>query len=149
MLAHTIQQRSTHQEMAMTETNNKQSLDASSAGATYEPAVGIRAATIYALVAHRLAAFYDHGYWITQAQGATLCSEWLMRSKQSIPMAQRRHLSDLSDQVATQIKNNLSREAGLYTAHELMESLDPRYISELGASIMDECVRILKGEDFS
>ena len=112
-----------------------------------EPGVGARAATIYALVAHRLAAFYDHGYWITQDQGATLCGEWLMRSKQRMPMKERRQLSDLSDQLATQIKSSLSREAGLYTAHELMESLDPRHISELGASIMEECVRILKKAD--
>ena len=109
-----------------------------------EPGMGMRAAAIYALVAHRLAAFYDHGYWITQAQGATLCNEWLMRSKQTLSQSERRQLSALSDQVATQIKDTLSREAGLYTAHELMESLDPRYVSELGASIMDECVRVLK-----
>ena len=109
-----------------------------------EPGFGASAATVYALVAHRLAAFYDDGYWITQAQGATLCSEWLMRSKRSMPMAERRRLSDLSDQLALQIKESLSREAGLYTAHELMESLDPRHVSEVGASVMDECVRVLK-----
>lgn len=124
----------------MSETNDNEPL----IGDSTEPGVGARAATIYALVAHRLAAFYDHGYWITQDQGATLCGEWLMRSKQRMPMKERRQLSDLSDQLATQIKSSLSREAGLYTAHELMESLDPRHISELGASIMEECVRILK-----
>ncbi|MDP5239898.1 hypothetical protein Q9Q94_10160 [Uliginosibacterium sp. 31-16] len=111
---------------------------------TGTPEVGIRAAAIYALVAHRLEAFYDHAHWITQAQGAALCNDWLMRSKQRLSLSERRHLSDLSDQVATQIRNGLSREAGLYTAHELMESLDPRHVSELGASIMEECVRVLK-----
>lgn len=108
------------------------------------PGVGARAAAVYALVAHRLSTFYDHGHWITQAQGAALCSEWLMRSKQTLSLAERKHLADLSDQVATQIRDSLSREAGLFTAHELMESLDPRYVSELGASIMEECVRVLK-----
>jgi hypothetical protein len=106
--------------------------------------VGTRVAAIYALVAHRLSTFYEHDHWITQAQGAALCTDWLMRSKKTLSQAERKQLSDLSDQVATQIKDTLSREAGLYTAHELMESLDPRYVSELGASIMDECLRVLK-----
>jgi len=130
-------------------TDNRHLGDSDSTGAASsrkddEPGVGSSAAAIYALVAHRLSAFYEHGYWITQAQGAALCSEWFMRSKQSMSLNERKRLSDLSDQVATQIKDTLSREAGLYTTHELMESLDPRYVSELGASIMDECVRILK-----
>lgn len=106
--------------------------------------LGARAAAIYALVAHRLEAFYEHAHWITQAQGATLCHEWLMRSQQKLSLSERKQLSDLSEQIALQIRNSLSREAGLYTAHELMESLDPRHVSELGASIMDECVRALK-----
>lgn len=109
--------------------------------------VGTRVAAIYALVAHRLSTFYDHGHWITQAQGAALCNDWLMRSKKTLSQTERRRLSDLSEQIATQIKDTLSREAGLYTAHELMESLDPRYVSELGASIMDECLRVLKEAD--
>lgn len=108
------------------------------------PGVGPRAAAIYALVAHRLDAFYEHGHWMTVAQGATLCAEWLARSKQSLPAAERKHLSELSEQIAMQIRDSLSREAGLYTAHELMESLDPRHVSELGASIMEECARVLK-----
>lgn len=106
--------------------------------------LGARAAAIYALVAHRLEAFYEHAHWITQAQGATLCHEWLMRSQQKLSLSERKQLSDLSEQIALQIRNSLSREAGLYTAHELMESLDPRHVSELGASIMEECVRVLK-----
>lgn len=105
---------------------------------------GPRAAALYALVAHRLDAFYEHDRRITPAQGAELCQEWLARAKLSLPLAERRMLSDLSEQVATRIEGSLSREAGLYTAHELMESLDPRYVSELGASVMDECVRVLK-----
>lgn len=108
------------------------------------PGIGACAAAVYALVAHRLSTFYDHGHWITQAQGAALCSEWLMRAKQTLPLAERKRISDLSDRVATQIRDSLSREAGLFTAHELMESLDPQYVSELGASIMEECVRVLE-----
>jgi hypothetical protein len=127
----------------MTDTNDRQSFGPDWIGSNAS-GVGMRAAIIYALVAHRLAAFYDHEYWITQAQAATLCSEWLTRSRQTLPLTERKHLADLSDQVATQIKDSLSREAGLYTAYELMESLDPRHVSEVGAAIMDECVRVLK-----
>lgn len=117
----------------------------SAANPSREPVdIGTRVAAIYALVAHRLCAFYDHDHWITQAQGAALCADWLTRSKKTLSLAERKHLCDLSDQIATQIKDSLSREAGLYTAHELMESLDPRHVSEVGASIMDECLRVLK-----
>ena len=99
-------------------------------------------ALIYALVAERLSVFYEHGIWITQAQGATLAADWLSRSKRNMPMAQRRHLSDLSDQLARQIAATISREAGLHISHEMQESLDSRYQSEIGQSIMVECERI-------
>ena len=104
---------------------------------------GVLAALIFALVAERLSVFYEHGQWFTQAQGATLAADWLSRSKRKLPMAQRQHLSGLSDQLARQIADSTSREAGLYISHELQEALDPRYYSELGESIMAECVRIL------
>jgi len=134
--------KSVHQGVKMSESNrDSPSVDWISNALT---GVGTSAAIIYALVAHRLEAFYDHDYWITQAQGATLSSEWLARSKQTLPLAERKRLANLSDQVATQIKEGLSREAGLYAAHELMESLDPRYVSEFGASVMEECVRVLQ-----
>lgn len=109
------------------------------------PSMGVRAAVVYALVAHRLSMFYDNGYWMTSAQGATLCSEWLLEAGHNISLAERKFLSEVSDQVATQIKTTLTRQAGLYMAHELMESLDPRYVSEIGATVMDECVEVLKG----
>jgi hypothetical protein len=101
---------------------------------------------IFALVAERLTAYYEHGQWITEAQGATLAADWLSRSKRSLPLEQRKHLSALSDQLARQIAASLSREAGLYTAHEMMESLDPNYQSEIGRSFMVECERLLDGE---
>ncbi len=111
-----------------------------------ETEFGARAASIYALVAHRLDTFYEHGHWMTPAQGATLCAEWAQRNRRSIPQQERRLLSELSDGIARQIRDSLSREAGLFTAHELMESLDPRHASEIGASIMEECVRVLQAE---
>jgi len=104
---------------------------------------GTLVALIYTLVAERLTLFYEHGQWPTQSQGASLAADWLQRSKRSLPISDRKHLSALSDQLARQIAESLSREAGLYTAHEMMESLDPNYHSDLGNSMMVECERIL------
>lgn len=106
---------------------------------------GARIALIYALAAERLTLFYEHDQWLTEAQGASLAAEWLARSKRSLPLAERKLLSSLGDQLARQIASSLSREAGLFTAHEMMESLDPRYHSELGLSLMVECERLLDG----
>jgi hypothetical protein len=104
---------------------------------------GTRVALIYALVAERLGAFYEHGQWLTVGQGASLCAEWLARSKRSLALAERQQLSSVSDELARSIAAGLSREAGLYTAHELSESLSVNYHSEVGAAIMVECERAL------
>ena len=106
------------------------------------PGRGARVALIFALLAERLSLHYEHGQWLTEAQGASLVADWLIRSKRSLPLAERKHLSALSDQLARQIAESLSREAGLYTAHEMMEALDPNYPSELGMSMMRECERV-------
>lgn len=104
---------------------------------------GIRIALLFALAAHRLSAWYEHGQWLTDTQGATLTADWLARSKNSLPLAERRQLSGLSDQFARQIAGQLSREAGLYTTHEMMESLDPNYQSELAQTLLAECEKLL------
>lgn len=103
-----------------------------------------RKALLFALVAERLSAFYEHGQWMTEAQGATLAALWLSRSKMRLDLAERRQLSDLSDQLARGIATTLSREAGLYTAHEMMEALDPNYRSEAVFDLLDECERLLR-----
>lgn len=104
---------------------------------------GIRVALCFALAAERLSAYYEHGQWLTEAQGASLAADWLSRSKRTLPLADRCLLSAVGDQLARQIAATLSREAGLYTAHEMMESLDPRYHSEIALSLMAECERLL------
>ena len=104
---------------------------------------GMRIALIFALAAERLSAYYEHQQWLTEAQGASLAADWLRRSKLSIVFKERRQLSALSDQFARQIAATLSREAGLYTAHEMMESLDPNYHSELAETLMLECEKLL------
>lgn len=106
---------------------------------------GARVALIFALLAERLSTYYEHGQWLTAAQGATLAADWLGRSKRSLPLDERRQLSALSDQLARRIAETLSREAGLYTAHEMMESLDPNYASEIAQSLMAECEAMLDG----
>jgi hypothetical protein len=105
---------------------------------------GTQVALVFALTAERLTVFYEHGQWLTEAQGATLSADWLARSKRTLPLPDRRHLSGLSDQLARQIADTLSREAGLFTAHEMTEALDPNYHSELGQAMMRECERLLE-----
>lgn len=104
---------------------------------------GMRSALIFALTAERLSLYYEHGQWLTDAQGASLAADWLSRSRQSLPQAERKRLSALSDQLARQIAGSLSREAGLYTAHEMMESLDPNHHSDMAQTLMAECERLL------
>jgi len=106
---------------------------------------GVRIALIFALVAERLTAYYDHDQWLTDSQGASLAADWLARTKRNLSHKERKYLSSLSDQLAREIANPLSREAGLYTAHEMMEALDANYPSEIGQSLMAECERVLDG----
>jgi len=100
---------------------------------------GICIALIFALVAEKLSLYYEHQQWLTQSQGATLAADWLARNKLRLALAVRKELSELSDQFAMQIATTLTREAGLYTVHEMMESLDPNYQSSNAQSLMLEC----------
>ncbi|BBN88164.1 MULTISPECIES: hypothetical protein [Azospira] len=113
---------------------------------TFTSERGLRAALIFALAAERLSLYYEHGQWLTDAQGATLAADWLARSKQTMALAERRHLAGLSDRLARDIAASLSREAGLYTAHEMLESLDPNYHSDMAQTLMAECERLLDSE---
>ena len=73
---------------------------------------GTRAALIFALTAERLSIYYEPGPWLTEAQGASFIADWLRRSERTLPLADRRQLSALSDGLARQIAGSLSREAG-------------------------------------
>lgn len=108
---------------------------------------GQRVALIFALVAERLSTHYEHGAWLTEAQGASIAAEWLARNSRSLPLDVRRLLSRLSDDMARQMAATLSREAGLYAAHEMNEALDPNYRSELGIALMAQCERLLDAGD--
>jgi len=104
---------------------------------------GMRVALIFALAAERLTAFYKHAQWMTEAQGASLAADWLARSQIKLPLSERRQLSALADQLARQIAGTLSREAGMYAAHEMMEALDPNYHSQLAQTMLAECEALL------
>ena len=102
---------------------------------------------MFALVAERLSAFYEHAQWLTAAQGVTLANDWLARTKRTLARGQLKAIAAESDEMARQIAGTLSREAGLYTAHDMTEALDPNYQSELAHSMMDECTRRLAALD--
>lgn len=103
----------------------------------------MRPALLFALTAQRLSAYYEHGQWMTVAQGASLASEWLSRSGLQLPLRERRSLSELSDDFARHLSSTLSHQAGQYTAHEMMEALDPRYQSAAALDMMRECERLV------
>ncbi|MFA6903948.1 MAG: hypothetical protein WC236_12800 [Gallionellaceae bacterium] len=103
---------------------------------------GASIALIFALLAERLRFHYEHDKWLNQAQCASLAADWLSRSKCKLPLQTRKDLADMSEQLAKQISDSASREAGLYISHELQEALDPRYYSELGETMMQECEKL-------
>jgi len=103
---------------------------------------GASIALIFALLAERLHFHYEHDKWLNQAQCTALAADWLSRSKRNMPLQTRKDLADMSEQLAKQISESTSREAGLYISHELQEALDPRYHSELGQAIMQECEKL-------
>jgi hypothetical protein len=103
---------------------------------------GASIALIFALLAERLRIHYEHDTWLNQAQCASLAADWLARSKRSMPLQTRKQFAEMSEQLAKQITASTSREAGLYISHELQEALDPRYYSELGQTMMQECEQL-------
>lgn len=108
---------------------------------------GMRAGLLFALAAERLTLYFEHDAWITEAQGASLAADWLARSQRSLPLAERRRLSALSDILARRLQGSVSRAAGLHIAHEMMEALEPRHTSELTESLMAECERLLDSDE--
>jgi hypothetical protein len=102
-----------------------------------------RKALLFALTAERLSKYYEHDQWITIPQGVSLAADWLRRSNLQLSMAERRVLSELSDDLARHLAATLSHQAGQHTAHEMMEALDPRYKSETALAMLEECERLL------
>ncbi|HEY9104042.1 hypothetical protein [Chitinimonas sp.] len=103
-----------------------------------------RKALLFALSAQRLALYYEHGVWMTPAQGASQLSDWLSRYQLQMPQTERLQLAEISDDFARQITGALSREAGLYTSHEMNEALDPNYHSPLAQQMLFQCECLLQ-----
>ena len=108
-----------------------------------------RKALLFALAAERLSAYYEHDQWMTVAQGASLATLWLSRSKLQLALSERKRLSELSDDFARHLAATLSHQAGQYTAHEMMESLDPNRRSPVAFDLLDECERLLRENDLN
>lgn len=104
---------------------------------------GQRVALVFALTAEQLNAFYEHGRWLTVGEGSQLIQSWLQRRQGSMASQERQQLSLLSNNLARDIAAGLSREAGLFTAHTMMEALDPNQISPTAATMLEECERRL------
>jgi hypothetical protein len=102
-----------------------------------------RKALLFALTAERLSIYYEHGQWPTDAVAADVANVWLLRQNLVASGRLLRELSTLSDQFAHTLAASLSREAGLYTSHEMSQSLDPNYQSPVAMDLMEECERML------
>lgn len=102
-----------------------------------------RKALLFALLAESLAHFYAHAAWLSETQLSALAGQWLSQAKLSLPSAQQRDFARLGDELARELAASLSREAGLYAAHEMMEARDPRYVSPFAQDMLAECERRL------
>jgi len=108
-----------------------------------------RKALLFALVAERLSAFYDHGRELTIAQAATLAADWLARNKFAMPLAERRAFGAVSEDLARELRERLSVQGGMFLAHEMTEALDVRYKSAVTEDLMDECEALLRQHDLT
>lgn len=106
----------------------------------YAEQPGLSGALLFALVAERLAQFYDHGQWPNDGRMRQQALDWLQRAKVKIDSPWLRELVSTSGDMASEISASLSREAGLQTAHEMAESLDPNHPSPIGQMMMAQCV---------
>jgi hypothetical protein len=104
---------------------------------------GLRVALVFAVAAHGLRDYYEYGRWASTAQVAAQAGAWLSRRGADLAAVERRALAALGDELAHRTAASLSRQAGLYTAHEMMEALDPNYRSELAETMLHECERLL------
>ncbi len=102
-----------------------------------------RKALLFALTSERLSVYYEHGQWPKDATATDTANVWLMRQGLVAPGKLIRSIAALSDTFAKTLAETLSREAGLYTAHEMNQSLDPNYQSPVAMDLLEECERLL------
>lgn len=108
---------------------------------------GVAIALIFAGTAQHLNAWYERGNWLSIGQLVRAMGDWQQRRGTALAEKRRLQLAELADQLARRLVASLSREAGLYAAHEMMEALDPRYDSEFARQLLQECERLLDAAD--
>lgn len=102
-----------------------------------------RKALLFALTSERLTVYYEHGQWPNDDAATDTANVWLFRMGLIAEARLIRAISRLSDQFARTLASTLSREAGLYTSHEMNQSLDPNYQSPVAMDMLEECERLL------
>ncbi|KKB62516.1 hypothetical protein WM40_17140 [Robbsia andropogonis] len=103
-----------------------------------------RKALLFALTSERLSVYYEHDVWPDDNRALDTAKVWLMRQDLVGPPRLIRELAQLSGQFAKTLADSLSREAGLYMAHEMNQSLDPNHASPVAMDLLDECGRLLR-----
>jgi len=98
-----------------------------------------RTRLLFALTAERLAAYYEHGVWLDDHQAVQIASLWLTRTRVALTVREKREFAALSDGFARELAAAVSREAGLFISHELMQALDPDYQSAIAIDVMNDC----------
>lgn len=106
----------------------------------YAEQPGLSGALLFALLAERLGQFYDHGQLPGDGRMRQQALDWLHRAQVKIDSPWLRELVAASGDMAREIANSLSREAGLQTTHEMAEGLNPNYQSPVAQLMMDQCV---------
>ncbi|HTJ92170.1 MAG TPA: hypothetical protein VL424_03550 [Pararobbsia sp.] len=94
---------------------------------------------MFALTAERLAAYYEYAAWMTDAQAVQLTNLWLTRTRVVLTLGEKRQFAQMSDAFARELAQSVSREAGLFISHELMQALDPDYQSAIAIDVMNDC----------
>ena len=98
-----------------------------------------RTRLLFALTAERLQAYYEYAMWMTDEQAVQLTSLWLTRTRVTLTVREKRAFAELSDTLAREVAESVSREAGLFVSHELMQALDPDYQSAIAIDVMNDC----------
>jgi hypothetical protein len=98
-----------------------------------------RTRLLFALTAERLSAHYEYNAWMTDAQAVQLTSLWLTRTRVALTVREKHQFAELSDAFARELAGSVSREAGLFISHELMQALDPDYQSAIAIDVMNDC----------
>ncbi|SDV49099.1 hypothetical protein [Chitinasiproducens palmae] len=108
-----------------------------------------RKALLFALTTERLNGYYDRDELASDARARDVAAAWLSRRELRASQGLLKALAAMSDTFARELIASLSREAGLYVAHEMREALDPAYQSGVSIDMLAECERRLRDADLA